>query len=340
MLGKTPGTRKIVTGARLGLIAGAAALVLSGCSGQTTSGGGDATGEKPVKIGISQFVQHDALDVATKGFKEAVIAGGYEEGKTVIFDEQNANGEQPTAVTIAQKFADAGLDLVIGIATPSAQALVQAVAGKPVLFTAVTDPVSAKLVKSNDKPGANVTGTSDAAPVKEQIELVKKLVPDVKKIGVVYNQGEVNSVTQVKQAREVTDKLGIEIVDKGVTGTNEVAQATEALGDVDAIYVITDNTVTSSLPALAQVAETKKIPVVGADSNMAGQGATIAMGVDYYDLGKQVGEMAVDILKNGKKAGDIPVGFSKNFMYKIDKERAEKIGLVIPDDILAQADTV
>ncbi|MBN9613203.1 MAG: ABC transporter substrate-binding protein, partial [Actinobacteria bacterium] len=229
-------------------IAASAALLLSACS--SAAPGSSSDGEKKIKIGISQFVQAPPLDAATEGFKKAFIDAGYVEGKTVEFDVKNANAEIATASTIAQTFATDGVDLVLAVATPAAQAAVQNIMDVPVLFTAVTDPVAADLVKSNEKPGSNVTGTSDMSPVADQIALIKEIKPDAKKIGVVYSSGEVNSEVQVKLAKEAAAAKGMELVEQTVTNANELKQATEALGDVDAIWTPSDNLVIAGLDSI------------------------------------------------------------------------------------------
>ncbi|MEH6381264.1 MAG: ABC transporter substrate-binding protein, partial [Dietzia cercidiphylli] len=224
-----------------GLVA-TSALVLAGCTGGSDDDAAGGGGES-YTIGINQLVQHPALDAATAGFKEAFADAGVE----VEFNEQNANGEQATALTIAQQFAADDLDLALAVATPAAQAMAQNIINIPLLFTAVTDPVSAELVDSMEEPGANVTGTSDAAPIDEQLELLKEIVPDAERVGIVYASGEVNSQVQVDQAEEAAGPLDLEIVTQTVTSVNEIQQAVEALGDVDAIYVPTDNMVVSGI---------------------------------------------------------------------------------------------
>src|SRR5699024_8739161 len=188
-------------------------------------------GEDALSIGISQIVQHPALDAASEGFQEAFVDAGYVVGETVDFDIQNANDQIQVASDIANNFATQDLDLVLAVATPSAQAAAQASADIPVIFTAVTDAEEAELVDSNEAPGANITGTSDAAPIEDQLELLKELVPDASKVGIVYSSGEVNSQVQVDAAKEVAGDFDLEIVEKTITEANDIQQATEALGD-------------------------------------------------------------------------------------------------------------
>lgn len=319
---------KILTGVAL-----AAVVALTGCSSE---GGGSGDGSESYKIGINQLVQHPALDEATAGFKQAFADAGAE----VEWDEQNANGEQPTALTIAQQFANADLDLALAVATPAAQATVQNLIDIPVLFTAVTDPVSAELVESMDAPGSNVTGTSDEAPTDQQLELLKDLVPEAKNVGIVYASGEVNSQVQVDAATEAAKGLDLEIETQTVTSVNEIQQAVEALGDVDAIYVPTDNMVVSGIASLVQVAEEKKIPVIGAEAGTVEGGAAATIGIDYTELGRQTGEMALRILRDGEDPAEMPVEKATEFTYVVNEEAAKNQGIEIPENILAEAETV
>ncbi len=320
-------------------LAAVGALALTGCSGGTDGGTGDAggtDGATSYSIGINQLAPHPALDAATEGFQAAFEDAGID----VDFDVQNANGEQATALTIAQGFASSGVDLVLAVATPAAQATAQAVTDKPVLFTAVTDAVAAELVDSNEAPGGNVTGTSDMAPIDEQLKLLKELVPDAEKVGIVYASGEVNSQVQVDAVEEAAPGLGLEIVTKTVTTANDIQAAAEALGDVDAIYVPTDNMVVNGISSLIQVAETKQIPVIGAESGTVEGGAVATLGIDYFELGYQTGEMAIKILTGGADPATMPVEVSKEFTYVVNPAAAERMGVTIPAEILDKAEVV
>lgn len=315
----------------------AATLALAGCSNDS-SGSSDNAGGKDgsYTIGINQLVQHPALDAATAGFKEAFEDAGIE----VTWDEQNANGEQSTALTISQQFANSNLDAVLAVATPAAQAVVQNIADAPVLFTAVTDPVEAQLVDSMDAPGSNVTGTSDETPLDEQFNLISQLVPETKKVGIVYSSGEVNSEIQVKAAQEESKKRGWEVVTQTVTSVNEIPQAVEAIGDVDAFYVPTDNMVVSGISSLVQAAEAKQIPVIGAEAGTVEGGAVATIGIDYKELGKQTGEMAIRILRDGEDPAKMPVEKAVKYSYVINEDAAKAQGVTIPQEIKDQAETV
>lgn len=311
------------------------ALTLAACAESSDDGDAGEDGES-YAIGINQLVQHPALDAATAGFKEAFEEAGVD----VTFDEQNANGEQSTALTIAQQFSNDDLDLVLAVATPAAQATAQNITDIPVLFTAVTDAESAELVDSNEAPGGNVTGTSDAAPIDDQLNLLTQLVPDAETIGIVYSSGEVNSEVQVEAVKESAWALDLEVETQTVTTVNEIQQAVEALGDVDAIYVPTDNMVVSGIASLIQVAEQRSIPVIAAESGAVEGGAAATLGIDYTELGRQTGEMALGILQDGEDPASLGVETAEEFTYVINEEAAQRQGITIPQEVLDEADTV
>lgn len=310
--------------AALGALVIATALALGGCSTSTSSS---------YKVAITQIVSHPSLDASREGFKQALKDAGLE----VSYDEQNAQGDQGTATSIAAKFASDKPDLVLAIATPTAQATAQAITDIPILFTAVTDPVAAKLVETNDVPGGNVTGTTDMNPVAEQIALIKQLKPDARSVGIVYSSGEVNSEVQVVLARTAAEQQGLSVVEKTVTNSSEVQQAANAL-DTDAIYVPTDNIVVSGLDAVLQVAEAKKIPVVVGEADSVKKGGLITYGIDYNKLGYQTGQMAVKVLKDGAKPANMPVERQAEYRLVINTQAAERMGITVPQTLLDKAD--
>ncbi|ADL69605.1 ABC transporter substrate-binding protein [Thermoanaerobacterium thermosaccharolyticum] len=312
-------------------------VVLSGCGSRTISSGST---EKMITIGITQIVEHPALDSAREGFIKALKDNGYVEGKNVTFIQENAQGDMSTAQTIAKKFVDKNVDLIFSIATPTTQAVKKATSTIPIVFTAVTDPVAAGLVKSFDKPGGNVTGTSDMEPINDQLKLIKDLVPGAKRIGIIYNAGEVNSTVQVKIAKDDAASLGYSIVEATVSNSSEVNQAAQSLvGKVDAIWLPTDNTVASSVAAIIKVANSAKIPVVAAEKGMVEGGSLATLGISYSDLGYQAGSMAIKILK-GEKPANIKVETAKNLQLIINQKEADAIGLKIPDSIMKKAQEV
>lgn len=317
-------------------LVGTAALALAGCahSPSDSQGQSGASGDKAYTVGIAQYVSHPSLDAAVKGFKAALTDAKL----NVTYDVQNAQGDQGTATAIAQKFASQKPDLVLAVATPMAQSVAQNVADTPVLFTAVTDPVAAQLVDSNEKPGANVTGTTDLNPVAEQIDLVKKVLPQAKSVGVVYSSGEVNSEVQVKLAKAQAQKQGLTLVEKKITNSSEVVQAVQTLGDVDAIYVPTDNMVVSALDSVLQIAQEKKILVVAGEATSVEKGGALTYGLDYEKLGRQTGEMAVKILTGGADPATTPVEVQADPQLVVNPHAAELMGTPLPKELLEKAD--
>ena len=291
---------------------------------------------KQVYIGISKIVAHPALDALEKGVQDGVK----ESFPNARFDLQNANGEMSTAASIAQKFKAENVDIAVGIATPTAQALVNAIKNRPVLFCAVTDPEGAGLVKSVTKGEKGVTGTSDMTPVKEQIELLNRIKP-LKKLGHVYCSGEANSVSLAVIAKAVCNRLGIEFIETTVTNSSEVKQAVQTIAPrVDGIYLGNDNTIFSALTAVTSVAMRYKIPVMSADPSSAEKADVLAAwGFDYYKMGRVTGRMAADII-NGAKPEDIPTVYMtdpSDVDLLLNKDVAQKLGLTFPADILSKA---
>lgn len=330
------GSLKKVLGIGLSLVL-VLGLVGCGTTQQASSGaastGNVSTEKKEISIGIVQIVEHPALDSAREGFLETLKKNGYEEGKNLKIDYQNAQGDQSILQSIAQKFASSKLDLVLAIATPSAQVMASATQSIPILITAVTDPVEAKLVNSMEKPGTNVTGTTDMNPLKEQFDLLKKLVPQAKKVGVIYNAGEVNSQVQVKMAKVVAKNLGIELIEATVTTSADVLQASQSLvGKVDAIYVPTDNMVVSAAQSVVQVANKNKIPIIAGESSVVDKGGLATIGINYNNLGKQTGEMALKVLK-GSKPQDMAIESQNQFDTVFNKEALTLLGIKVPDDL-------
>lgn len=292
-----------------------------------------------VFIGVSKIVAHPALDGVERGIQE-VIRDAFPDAR---FDLQNANGEMSTASSIAQKFKSEGVTLAVGIATPTAQALVNTLKDRPVIFSAVTDPVGAGLIRSTEKGEVNVTGISDMTPVRAQIELLNRIKP-IKTLGHVYTSSEANAVSLANIAREVCKQMGIRFVETTVSNSAEVKQATQAIaGRVDGIYISNDNTVVSALAAVASVARKHKIPVMSADPSSAETTPVLAAwGFDYYKMGRATGRLAVRILK-GEKPETIPTIYmtdASDVDLLINLDVAKELGLVFPADIIAKANTI
>ncbi len=318
-----------------GLLVLLSVAVLAGTAGcGTGTGSGKSDGSEKLKIGIIQGMEHVALDSAREGFIEALKANGYTEGDNISIDLQNAQGDQNNLSTISDRFVSNKSDLVLAIGTQATQSIAGKTTEIPIVATAVTDFESAKLVESNEAPGGNVTGTSDMNPIKEQMDLLHKLVPEAKKVGVMYNSSEVNSVVQAEAAKEAIEKLGLTYVEATVTNSNDVQQATQSIvTECDAIYIPTDNTFASVMPLVSGVTTKAKIPVICGESNMVVGGGTATLGINYKDLGYQAGLMAVKILKGEAKPAAMPIEGSKNFDYAINGTVAKEIGLKIPADL-------
>lgn len=305
--------------------------VMGGC--------GPAQPEK-IKIGITQIVTHPALDANRQGFIDQLTAEGFIEGVDIEYDSNSAEGDMSVAATIAQKFVSEKVDLILAIATPTAQASVKAIEGTdiPVVFGSVTDPVDAALVDSWDKPGGQVTGISDWADVGTQVQLVLDIVPSVKKLGTVYSAGEPNSVVQIKELKKAAPALGItEIVEATAATTADVMAAAQSLtGRVDAIWVPTDNTAVSAFEAIVKVCEDNSIPLFAADTATVERGAIGTPGLDYYQLGIECGKLAARILR-GENPGDIAVKKCPMTDLFLNPAAAERLGVTIPQSVLDKA---
>jgi len=314
------------------LVSIAIMLVLScGNEVKKSSETGGGKSKDTFKIGITQIVAHPALDSAREGFKDAFK----ESGLKVTFDEKNANGEIATANMIANNFVTEKVDLIYAIATSTAQSAAQATNKLPVVFSAITDPEAAGLIKEN------VTGISDRVNVKQQLELLLKLDSKIKKVGVIYNSSEQNSKVQVDDLKKAASELGITIVEKSVTQVSEIPQASETLvKSSDALYLPTDNLVASVVNLITEKAIAAKKIAFGAESAHVKGGALITQGIDYYEMGKEAGKIAVEILKNGKKTSDI--SFKKMDLNDIviNNKTLAAIGISLPEDIKSKAKTI
>jgi putative ABC transport system substrate-binding protein len=318
-----------------GILKAIAIITLVAMMGGCTAGG--ASEEKKIVIGINQLVEHPALDDAREGF----IQGLEEMGVEAEIVYQNAQGDIPTSLSIAQKFVSDKVDLIYAIATPAAQSSKQATSEIPVLFSAVTDPVASGLISSMESPGGNVTGTSDATPMKEQLSMFKKLDPSIEKIGILFNTSESNSEIQVAQAKELAGELGLEIVEMGIANINDIPQAMDSLiKDIDGFYAITDNMVASAMAVVAEKLNSNGIISVGAEGSFVEGGLLVTDGVSYFELGKQTAAMAKAILIDGKSPSEVPAEKSKGTTSVFNKSTMEALGIDPSNEVFKGAEEV
>ena len=311
------------------LVVAAVVALGAGCTSSATK-----EESKEATIGIVEYVDHVALDAAREGFVTALADNGYTDGDNITIDVQNAQGDQSNLSTISDRFVSNKVDMVLAIATPAAQAIAGKTTEIPVLGTAITDYEAARLVTSNEAPGGNVSGTTDKNPIKEQIDLLVKLVPTAKTVGVLYTSSEDNSVIQAKIAKEAIEKLGLKYVEVTVTNSNDVQQATQSIvSQCDAIYIPTDNVFASAMPQVQSITSQSKTPVMCGESGMVESGGLATLGISYSDLGYQTGLMAVKILKGEAEPATMPIESATKFEYAINGAVAQEIGLTIPADL-------
>lgn len=304
----------------LGLIVVLTIMVLTGCNGKDSS-------NEIVKVGVLQVAEHPSLDGAREGFIAALKEGGYVEGENLQIDYQNAQGDAANLKSMSTRLVKDS-DLILAIATPSAQALANETKDIPILFTAITDPIDAGLVESLDNVGGNLSGTSDLSPIKEQIELLLNTKDGIKTVGLMYNASEPNSVVLIDLAKKELEAKNIKVIEKTVTTTNDILQATQSIvKQVDAIYIPTDNTMSSGMATVGQVVKEAKIPVVTGSKDMTELGGLATYGIDYFKLGEQTGKMALRILKDGVKIGDLKVEYLEEKELVINEEMANALGI-------------
>jgi len=289
-------------------------------------------------IGITQIATHPALDACAEGFKAALADAGYVEGENVTYDMQDAQGEPANATLIAQKFVGDQVDMIFAIATPTAQAAINETTDIPIIFGAVTDPIYSELLENGDAPEGNVTGASDKLPIQPHLDLIMELVPEAKTIGVLYNAAEANSVVAVEEEKALAEAMGLEVVEATADSTAGVLAAAQSLvGRVDAVSVLTDNTIVSAFESVVQVCEENDIPLIAGDIDSVERGAIAAYAFDYYNHGYEAGEMAVKVL-GGTPISEVPVQYAQNLKLAINTAAAEAMGVTIPDDLAADAD--
>ena len=314
--------------------------MVTGCAGSSSSSEGESSEETTYSIGISQFAEHGSLDNCREGFLEGLAEEGIKEGENLEVVYKNAMTDMATAGQISSGFVTDKVDLVCAIATPSAQSAYNAAmdADIPVIFTAVTDPIAAELADADGNPAGEVTGTSDKLPVEAQLEMIRTMLPDAKKIGILYTTSEANSVSAIAEYKELVGKYDFELVEKGIATTADIPLATEELlRQVDCITNLTDNTVVSSLPTILEKANEKKIPVFGSEIEQVKIGCLAAEGIDYIALGKQTGKMAAQVLKGEKKASEIPFETITEPGFYVNNKVAENLGIQVPEELLKNA---
>ena len=296
-------------------------MILSGCSKDSSQ---EAVGENTYTIGISQLAEHPALNDTRLGFEDGLKELGVD--AKIVY--QNAQGDIPNSLSIAQKFASDKVDLIFTIATPATQSAKQATSDIPILFSAVTDPVKSEIVADWENVGGNITGTSNRAPVATQLKMFKEIDPSIKKIGVLYNTSESNSEIQLNELKILAPVEGLEIIAVGVTNVNEIAQALDSLlPKVDALYTVSDNLVAASVELVSKkLLENNMISISNEESSVVG-GLLITNGLSYYDLGKQTAKMAKDILVDGVDISTIPVEFAEKTNIKVNQKTLEALGL-------------
>lgn len=291
-------------------------------------------------VAITAIVEHPALDAVRDGVVEALKAAGWVPGQTLTVEYQSAQGNPATAAQIARQFVGKRPDVIVPISTPSAQAVVAATRDVPVVFSAVTDPVGAQLVRNPDKPGGNVTGLSDFPPVEEHLLLIRKVLPDAKRIGVPYNPGDANSVSLVGTIKALAAKHGMTVVEAPANRSSEVQGAARGLvGKADAIYTALDNTVVSALEAVVAVGAQNKLPVFSGDTDSVARGTIASIGFNYFEVGRQTGAVVARVLK-GEKPGDIPVATARGTDLVVNPAAAQAMGVTLPAELVQSAKVV
>ena len=315
-----------------------AVVMLTACGSDKT---GDS-GKKVYKVGVTQYADHPSLDNCREGFIKGLEDNGFVEGDNLEIEYQAAQANDSMNTQIAQTFANGGMDLVCGIATPSAQALYVACKEKkiPVVFNAISDPIGAGLAVSETEPMEGISGVSDLLPVEDQLKLIRAVLPDAKKIGILYTTSEMNSISTIEIYKNLAPKYGFEIVDKGIAKQAEVTQAADVLlNEVDCISNLTDNTVVAALSAVLEKANAKNIPVFGSEEEQVKNGCIASAGLDYLSLGVQAGNMAARVLK-GEDISKIPFETIKESKLTVNESVASKLGIEISEEISGNADIV
>ena len=295
---------------------------------------------KEVKVGVLQLLSHPALDQIYKGLEDGLKKEGYEVGKNLKIDLQNAQGDQSNLASMGQKLVTDNNDILVGITTPATLSLSNATKDKPIIMGGITYPVEAGLIKAEDKPGNNITGVSDRTPIKQQLEIMKKVLPNMKKVGILYTASEDNAVKQAQEAEKLAKELGLEVKLASIANSNDIQQVTESLAsEVDAIFVPIDNTIASAMATVVKVTDKFKIGVFPSADTMVADGGVLGLGVDQYQIGVQTAKVIVDVI-NGKKPADTPIVLANEGVIYLNEAKAQELGIEIPATIKEKAQIV
>lgn len=295
---------------------------------------------KEVKVGVLQLLSHPALDQIYKGLEDGLKKEGYEVGKNLKIDLQNAQGDQSNLASMGQKLVTDNNDILVGITTPATLSLSNATKDKPIIMGGITYPVEAGLIKTEDKPGNNITGVSDRTPIKQQLEIMKKILPNMKKVGILYTASEDNSVKQAQEAEKLAKELGLEVKVSTVANTNDIQQVTESLASqTDAIFVPIDNTIASAMATVVKVTDAKKIPVFPSADTMVADGGLLGLGVDQYQIGVETAKVVAKVLK-GADTKDMPIVLANEGVIYLNEAKAKQLGIEIPKEIKDKAKVV
>ena len=298
------------------------------------------TQDKKVKLGVLQLLSHPALDAIYQGIQDELAKEGYEVGKNLEIDFQNAQGDQSNLASMSEKLVSNKNDVIVGITTPATLSLANVTKDIPIVMGGITYPVEAGLIKDEKKPGNNITGVSDRTPIKQQLEIMKQVVPTLKTVGILYTSSEDNSVKQAKQAEEDAKALGLEVKVATIANTNDIQQVTESLASqVEAIFVPIDNTIASAMATVVKATDAKKIPVFPSADTMVADGGVLGLGVDQYQIGVETAKMVVEVLK-GAKPADTPIKLANEGVIYLNEEKAKELGITIPADIAQKAQKV
>lgn len=295
---------------------------------------------KKLKLGVLQLLSHPALDEIYRGLVEELARQGYKKGNNLELDFQNAQADQSNLVAMSEKLVENKNDIIVGITTPATLSLANATKEIPIIMGGITYPVEAGIIEDESRPGNNITGVSDRTPIKEQLELMKEILPDLKNIGVLYTSSEDNSVKQVEEVKKVANNLGLNLKIASVSSTNDVQQVTESLAsEVQAIFVPIDNTVASTMQTVVKVADDFKVGIFPSADTMVADGGVLGLGVDQYQIGVKTAEMVIEVI-NGANPAETPIRLANQGVIYLNEAKAEKLGIKIPNNIKEKAKMV